>query len=244
MKYKLKELNTIRFSNNHAELFILDIRNLKSNDLLIPTQLPDEELCRYQKFIHNSDKNMFVAGRLIARSVLSSYLKTSNNAVLFDYQNGKPYLSSNYNSRVQFNISHSQNIVMVAFHPEFNIGIDIEKIVLLEDIDTLAKTVFTTNEIKHLNNRNSVDKVNEFYRIWVIKEAILKCTGQGLYMDPKCIDTTQLYSINDVDVITLDNSNHILITDNFNHAHPWALCLESKPDSMMINQHRVKLEEC
>jgi 4'-phosphopantetheinyl transferase len=85
---------------------------------------------------------------------------------------GRPYLADN----VDFNISHSGNLVACAFATSGNIGLDLEEI---KPIDLeIFNDHFSKEEWSAINS--SDNKYEEFYRLWTIKEAALKSSGDGL----------------------------------------------------------------
>ncbi|MBF0259914.1 MAG: 4'-phosphopantetheinyl transferase superfamily protein [Desulfamplus sp.] len=84
---------------------------------------------------------------------------------------GKPFIEN----RVCFNISHSGNCCVCAFHSS-EIGIDIEAVrpIAFRDFFNL----FTRQEKDIITN--SETPLNSFYEIWTRKEAIIKAHGKGL----------------------------------------------------------------
>lgn len=99
-----------------------------------------------------------------AREIIFS--NTGKNVLKED--NGKPYLED----RSQFiSISHSKDAVLVGFN-ETPIGVDIE--VLREFDKRLIDRFFSDAE------KNFIKDDTDFFRIWTVKEAYLKLTGEGL----------------------------------------------------------------
>ena len=94
------------------------------------------------------------------------------NNPYFDYEiaynsQGKPYFLSN--CEIFFNISHSSNYVACV------IGIDIEK--ARKGRQNLAKRFFDVSEAEWIKE---CDSDQRFFRIWTLKEAYGKATGQGV----------------------------------------------------------------
>ena len=85
---------------------------------------------------------------------------------------GKPYFSSN--CEIFFNISHSSNYVacVIGNRP---VGIDIEK--ARKGRQNLAKRFFDVSEAEWIKE---CDSDQRFFRIWTLKEAYGKATGQGV----------------------------------------------------------------
>lgn len=97
-------------------------------------------------------------------------------------QNEKPFLND-----VNFNISHTEGLVVCAFSKEIEIGIDIEKIES-KDLNNFD-SFFTKNEWESINS--SSDSLLSFYRLWVKKESAIKLLGMSL-KDLNTIDTPLL----------------------------------------------------
>lgn len=85
----------------------------------------------------------------------------------------KPYFEDHV---IQFNISHSGEIVVCAITDATEIGIDIEIItdVAIDDF----KIQMTKNEWNKISNSN--DQKNAFFEYWTQKEAVIKAHGHGL----------------------------------------------------------------
>ena len=84
---------------------------------------------------------------------------------------GKPFLLNG----IEFNISHSENSVIVAFS-NFPVGIDFEFM-------TPISTEFISNYLCEEENKflnESSNKLIALYHIWTRKEALLKCKGTGI----------------------------------------------------------------
>lgn len=85
----------------------------------------------------------------------------------------KPYFENNL---VNFNISHSGEIVVCAICNDSEIGIDIEIVTEIE-IDCY-KSQMTENEWAKIVLSNN--KTTSFFNYWTQKEAVMKAHGQGL----------------------------------------------------------------
>ncbi|MCW3101567.1 MAG: 4-phosphopantetheinyl transferase [Bacteroidetes bacterium] len=82
-----------------------------------------------------------------------------------------------------FNISHSGEMVVFA-HSRAEIGIDIEKAGPLDHESLLHNLHPKEQELV----RRSADPQQEFYHIWVKKEALLKAVGTGLMAETELPD--------------------------------------------------------
>jgi len=86
-------------------------------------------------------------------------------------QKGKPYIEKD----VYFNMSHSGDYVACAVGLQ-PVGIDIE---ILRQVNlNIAHRFFHPDETTFLNN--SLNKTEDFFKLWTMKESYLKCIGKGL----------------------------------------------------------------
>lgn len=81
-----------------------------------------------------------------------------------------------------FNISHSEDRLVIALSTEGEVGVDIEMIRPLEDLDNLAALVFSPAEQRQLSTLHPAGRLAAFYRGWTRKEALIKAVGKGLSM--------------------------------------------------------------
>lgn len=153
-------------------VYALDLEGIKD-----PKEYPKmlESLPEYRKKKIESFRNpkgrieSFGAGVLL-KKVCSLHGMSDHLISLGEH--GKPQSDEFY-----FNLSHSGNMVLCAVSKKL-VGCDIEKI----ETPTLriAKRFFTENENKYLEKFEENQKAEEFFRLWTMKEAYVKMTGEGL----------------------------------------------------------------
>ncbi len=119
-----------------------------------------------------TDKNANRSSRL-AYSLLCDELKKHYNLQLSDLliienEFGKPEFAD---KKVHFNISHSKNAVACVLS-DFPVGVDVEVIKHIRS--NVMNKCFSTSE------RAYVKSPRDFYRIWTLKEAYVKCLGCGI----------------------------------------------------------------
>ena len=93
-------------------------------------------------------------------------------------ENGKPFFANH--PEIEFNVSDSNGCSLCALS-DFPIGVDVEFIKPRKD--GLARHVFSSREWEWFCSRGS--KWEDFYILWTLKEAKVKCTGMGLRI-PAC----------------------------------------------------------
>ena len=93
-------------------------------------------------------------------------IKEQLNCEVFYSERGKPYTK-----KFPISISHSGEFVLVGIH-NGDIGVDIE---VIKSFDKRIITrYFTRNEQEYIKTPA------DFFKIWTVKEAYLKLTGEGL----------------------------------------------------------------
>jgi 4'-phosphopantetheinyl transferase len=141
--------------------------------------LSEKEQAKAVRFKRDADRHSSVAARGALRILLSGYTGISAAEIKFDYsENGKPHV---FNSDIDFNVSHSDEWVVLAFGKNRNIGVDIEKIKTEMDVEGIAARFFTPEEIELL--KAAADKPALFFRIWARKEAYVKACGSTLFSE-------------------------------------------------------------
>lgn len=105
---------------------------------------------------------------------------------LLQDENGKPYLEE---SKWNFNISHSGNIVCCAVSETVNVGADVQQMEA-RDFEKLAKQFCSENEYARLLRYGEEKLSTFFYEFWARKEAIAKRDGVKKYASFRDIDVT------------------------------------------------------
>ncbi len=118
----------------------------------------------------------------LALSLLRHALKEAyglNDELTFTYgPHGKPYLTHHPN--VFFNLSHCREAVACVVSTS-EVGIDVERRGRYRE--SVARKVLSHEEMAHV--LHAADPDLAFTRLWTMKEAIVKLTGQGVSMDMK-----------------------------------------------------------
>jgi 4'-phosphopantetheinyl transferase len=144
--------------------------------------LSSDEIARAERFYFPEHRQRFIAGRGILRTILGRYLGIAPDQVSFKYEpRGKPVLADTLNeSGLGFNLSHSQSLALCAVTNKRLIGVDLENIRPMDDVEALAKRFFLPREYEFMRSLPDSQKQEVFFRYWTCKEAYLKATGEGL----------------------------------------------------------------
>jgi len=158
------------------------------------TFLSVDEVRRAQRFHFQKDREQFGVVRGILRFTLAKYLKANPTDIRFQYNDhGKPYLPAEIgHKRIQFNVSHSSEMALIAITLKYEVGIDIERI--RPDLAELkiARRFFAPEEYFKLQALPESEQKEAFFNCWTRKEAFIKAKGGGLSipLDQFCVTFT------------------------------------------------------
>ena len=110
-------------------------------------------------------------GRLLLRYALSKYYSFDTFAVN-SASDDKPYFED---IKLHFSISHSGKYVLLGISDE-EIGCDVQ--IATKYKEAVARRFYSKNEYELL--QYSDDKTSIFFKLWTLKESVLKYSGEGL----------------------------------------------------------------
>ncbi len=130
-------------------------------------------------------RNQSILSRGILRSVLAPYVNCDANDVEFETEPlGKPRLSDRHvaavGHEIYFNVSHSEGLLAIAVNSSGPVGVDIEKVRKIDQLDTIASTLFSTEQQRVLSKLGANERLDLFFKYWVHREAVTKALGVGL----------------------------------------------------------------
>ncbi|MGA2592841.1 MAG: 4'-phosphopantetheinyl transferase superfamily protein [Bryobacteraceae bacterium] len=143
-----------------------------------PYLSPDEK-GRAAQFRFERHRNSFVVARGILRILLGRYLNIPPAGFLFRYgPKGKPAIAGS--EGIDFNLSHSGSLAVFAFTAGCELGIDVERIRPLPDMQSIADRFFCSEEAAELMSLPANQREHGFYLCWTRKEAYIKASSDGL----------------------------------------------------------------
>ncbi len=147
--------------------------------------LSDEERARATRFRFDEPRRQFVICRATLRQLLGTLYGVVPEAVSFHYGScGKPELLfqelTSSVPQIEFNVSHSGTIGLIAIATGASIGVDVEQMSPDVKFLQLAERFFAPTEATELKSLQPEKQLNGFYRGWTCKEAYIKAKGDGL----------------------------------------------------------------
>jgi 4'-phosphopantetheinyl transferase len=143
--------------------------------------LSTDERDRAARFRFDADRRRFVSARAAVRSILADYLGLPPGSVVFTTGPwGKPMLDpARHGPALRFNLSHSHELALVVVARDRDVGIDVERQRVLPDLERIVARFFSAAERAALERLSADHRPDVFFRLWTLKEAYLKASGDG-----------------------------------------------------------------
>jgi len=144
--------------------------------------LDDDELQRADCFQFARDRLQYVIAHGLVRILLGRYLGKPAHRLRFETgPYGKPSLYSSVTCpTLEYNLSHSGDIVLIAVACGRAVGVDVERWADEIVYDDLAEYCFSPMEQAELAATDVRNKAAAFFAGWTRKEAYIKATGLGV----------------------------------------------------------------
>ena len=144
--------------------------------------LSPDERDRAERFHFEQHRRRFLIAHIALHWILGRYLQIAPARLYFDLgSNGKPKLPPALaNSGIEFNLSHSNDLALLAVNLIGEVGVDIEYVKPGFKFEEIAERFFTAREAAVLRGLPSELQRQAFFKCWTCKEAFLKAKGTGL----------------------------------------------------------------
>jgi len=131
--------------------------------------------------IHPGEIHVWLARHLPSRAALRATLEryTAGDLEFVHGPHGKPYLRRG--PQIQFNLSHSGGVSLVAVALDVEVGVDVERLRPMPDYLAVAECAFAPRNAAALAEAPAAEREREFFVRWTRTEAMLKARGIGLY---------------------------------------------------------------
>jgi 4'-phosphopantetheinyl transferase len=150
------------------------------------------ESARRGSYVRAADRDRFTVGVTLTRLVLGAWLGIPPGRVPLDRtcvhcgrQHGRPRLTAD--SSLDFSVSHAGDVIGLAIATSLDddgvtrrVGLDVELIDGATADEAPADLVLSPAERLSYDRLDPATRPTAFFRYWVLKEALLKATGDGL----------------------------------------------------------------
>jgi len=227
----MPEQNKKLASITQPEIWIARLSDLREYRQELLTLLNSVEHTRCARYLQQDDRDRYLGGRALtklAAAKLTGVRPADINIVLA--ATGKPAISLARTGLKlpAISISHAGELVVLALAYDVDIGVDVELLHHDVILDELMGVVCSATEIAEINKENQradqKSRTQKFYEFWVLKEAYLKATGDGLSADTRRL----VFSVDDVSIVSLSQG-----LDN-QPAHAWDFFLKQHDQQHML----------
>ena len=144
--------------------------------------LSDDEINKINRFIFEKDRITHTISKGTLRYIMSGYLNLKPEEIIFNQNEyGKPFISEDQNpEKIQFDLSHSGDMIIYAISKGRNIGIDIQEIKDSDSVIDIVEHYFSETEKSAFRSLPDEQKLKGFHSCWARKEAYIKALGLGL----------------------------------------------------------------
>jgi 4'-phosphopantetheinyl transferase len=142
--------------------------------------LSAEELSRARRIVPITGRERFIAARGMLRELLGRYLDTPPDRVVLQYEErGKPCLSQPV--PLHFNVSHAEERALFAFTTVGPIGVDLERLRTLSNVERIARRAFAPRDLQSWLELPDEERLPGFFERWTRMEALAKLKGHGVW---------------------------------------------------------------
>lgn len=116
--------------------------------------------------------------------ILGQYLDCPTSVLQFKvHPGGKPYLDTPAKP-LEFNLSHSRDVALLAVTTGATVGIDVETYRKIDDPLRLAQRVMPNGDCTELASLADRERIERFLMLWTRLEARQKAVGLGIFAQP------------------------------------------------------------
>ena len=223
------------------QLWSIDINPARHRSEELRSLLSDDELERADNFRFNKHRDRWIASRAMLRIILSSIIDRSPESVIFDYDEyAKPCLGhSDSEAQVNFNLTHSNDLALLAVTSSGPVGIDVEQVKSLPSIDAVVERFFSAAERLTFSTLSAdEERLKAFYACWTRKEAYLKALGCGISKPTNTFDVTLLEN-SEPEIVAIDGDKKaaddwLLFDLQVVPGYVGALAIQTKADVKLV----------
>jgi len=162
------------------DIWFCDVDATECDDDEIDSILSPGEKARAKRFAFDHLRRRYRICHAALRKVIATYMDQDPSDLNIEtLEHGKPRISGG----PDFNMSSSGPMLLIGIGEEVDLGVDVESIKEMVDMEQLAGRYFSQIERAELDLLPRSELLSAFFRIWARKEAVTKAVGLGLNMD-------------------------------------------------------------
>lgn len=179
------EVHLWEWAHSHAEARGAVSEQNSAPGVGAESSLTEEERVRFHRLATPQAQVQFLRSRGMMRTILAGYLGVGPRELSFSKnENGKPELATQPQTDdqpIEFNLSHTEGLSVLALTRGSAIGVDVEKIQLRPSQERIVQRFFAPSEAQAYFS-SPVERRDEiFFLYWTAKEAWVKVQGGNLF---------------------------------------------------------------
>lgn len=168
-------MNAYVLKNNAIVYWNIDTSKTSSEEIyFFHSRLSTLHKVRAAQFQKEKDRSLFIVAHYALDTLLTNVFHIQPQISIDLHQ--KPFIA---NHPIHFNLSHTEKRILIGFS-HAPIGVDVEKVIPLPDLDILVRNTMHPDEMRTFNSGDPALKLSLFYNLWTKKEAVVKALGVGL----------------------------------------------------------------
>jgi 4'-phosphopantetheinyl transferase len=171
-------------ATNSVDVWVVPLEGTVEAERAFASVLSAEELSRAARFRRPELQTEYVLSHGVLRTLLDHYSGIPAREIRYGFGTaGKPHLTPAAicaGRELQFNMSHSGSLALYGITDAPCLGVDVEQMRELTDMEAIADQFFAPGECADLRAMPPKERTQGFFRCWTRKEAFLKATGDGL----------------------------------------------------------------
>jgi 4'-phosphopantetheinyl transferase len=181
---------------------------------------------RHERYRFQADRDMFLLGRAMARTLVGQALHVAPAAWEWhEGPRGRPEIADPEAARrVSFNIAHSAGVVVCAVATDGIVGVDVEYRRRPPVDARMIRRYCAPDEADDIE-RQGEGWQDQFLKYWTLKEAYLKARGLGI-----AVHLADLRFTLHADAIRLDRLNALAAEDD----HEWTFVLDGSSPTHFV----------
>jgi len=174
------DLSRFSLEEGRAFAFVAPLRTGLATIRRMHTLLSPAERARAGRFVFERDRRTFILSHGALRQILGWFTGQDPASLRFrEGPRGKPYLIDGA-AGLDFNLSHCDGACLVGVTRGAQIGVDVERLREVDDMQQLARQCFSASERRELDALPVPLRYEGFFNGWTRKEAFIKAIGDGL----------------------------------------------------------------
>ncbi len=146
----------------------------------LAAMLPEEDLARCQRWRRPEARARALVSRAALRGVLGACLGMDPREVPLLEGRGRPRLGGKLEGELDFSLSHSGALALLAVGRGVRVGADVERLRPVPFLDCVVQRFFGELERDELRALRGAERRRACFRLWTRREAAAKALGLGI----------------------------------------------------------------